>query len=103
MITRAPADSLRSDFDSVEDIISAIRNGEMVVILDDEDRENEGDLVMAATKVRPEHINFMARYARALRAASAAVDGRHDERAAQHELHGIDRGGRGRHDGHLGA
>jgi len=66
MITRAPADSLRSDFDSVEDIISAIRNGEMVVILDDEDRENEGDLVMAATKVRPEHINFMARYARGL-------------------------------------
>ena len=66
MITHAPADSVRSDFDKVEDIIAAIRNGEMVVILDDEDRENEGDLVMAATKVRPEHINFMARYARGL-------------------------------------
>ncbi|HEX6995555.1 MAG TPA: bifunctional 3,4-dihydroxy-2-butanone-4-phosphate synthase/GTP cyclohydrolase II [Gammaproteobacteria bacterium] len=66
MITRAPADSVRPDFDRVEDIIAAIRDGEMVVILDDEDRENEGDLVMAATKVRPEHINFMARYARGL-------------------------------------
>src|SRR5690606_12408529 len=66
MITHAPADSVRSDFDKVEEIIAAIRNGEMVVILDDEDRENEGDLVLAATKVRPEHINFMARYARGL-------------------------------------
>jgi len=56
----------RSPFDSVEDIIDAVRRGEMVVILDDEDRENEGDLVMAATKVRPEDINFMARYARGL-------------------------------------
>ncbi len=66
MTRPAPADSVRSDFDTVEDIIAAIRDGEMVVILDDEDRENEGDLVMAATKVRPEHINFMARYARGL-------------------------------------
>jgi len=38
----------------------------MVVIMDDEDRENEGDLVMAATKVRPEDVNFMARYGRGL-------------------------------------
>jgi 3,4-dihydroxy 2-butanone 4-phosphate synthase/GTP cyclohydrolase II len=52
--------------DSIEDIIAAIRAGEMVVILDDEDRENEGDLIMAATKVRPEDINFMARYGRGL-------------------------------------
>ena len=65
MITRAPADSA-PHFDAVEDIIDAVRNGEMVVILDDEDRENEGDLLMAATKVRPEHINFMARHARGL-------------------------------------
>ncbi len=65
MITRASADSALQ-FDTVEDIIDAVRNGEMVVILDDEDRENEGDLLMAATKVRPEHINFMARHARGL-------------------------------------
>ena len=55
-----------SEFDSTQSIIAALRAGEKVVILDDEDRENEGDIVMAATKVRPEDINFMARYARGL-------------------------------------
>jgi 3,4-dihydroxy 2-butanone 4-phosphate synthase/GTP cyclohydrolase II len=52
--------------DSIEDIVAAMRNGEKVVILDDEDRENEGDIVMAAAKVRPEDINFMARFGRGL-------------------------------------
>ena len=65
MATQAP-EHRSLGFDSVEDIIDAVRRGEMVVILDDEDRENEGDLVMAATKVRPEDINFMARYGRGL-------------------------------------
>jgi 3,4-dihydroxy 2-butanone 4-phosphate synthase/GTP cyclohydrolase II len=55
-----------SELDSIEDIIVALRNGEKVVILDDEDRENEGDILMAAAKVRPEDINFMARYGRGL-------------------------------------
>jgi 3,4-dihydroxy 2-butanone 4-phosphate synthase/GTP cyclohydrolase II len=45
--------------DSIESAIAAIREGEMVVVMDDEDRENEGDLVMAAEKVTPEAINFM--------------------------------------------
>ena len=53
-------------FDSTHDIIEEIRAGHMVVIVDDEDRENEGDLIMAAQKVRPEDINFMAREARGL-------------------------------------
>lgn len=53
-------------FDSIEDAIARIRAGEMVVVLDDENRENEGDLVMAAEKVTPEAVNFMARYARGL-------------------------------------
>lgn len=48
------------------DIIEDIRLGKMVVLMDDEDRENEGDLVMAASHVRPEDINFMARYGRGL-------------------------------------
>jgi len=52
--------------DAVEDVIDAVRNGEMVVILDDEDRENEGDLIMAASKVRSDDINFMARFGRGL-------------------------------------
>jgi len=51
---------------SVEEIIEDIRQGKMVVLMDDEDRENEGDLIIAADKVRPEDINFMARYARGL-------------------------------------
>jgi 3,4-dihydroxy 2-butanone 4-phosphate synthase / GTP cyclohydrolase II len=56
----APASSEReSPFDSIEDAIEDIRAGKMVVVLDDEDRENEGDLVMAAEKVTAEAINFM--------------------------------------------
>ncbi|MDH4560778.1 3,4-dihydroxy-2-butanone-4-phosphate synthase [Pseudomonas taiwanensis] len=52
--------------DKIEDIIEDIRLGKMVVLIDDEDRENEGDLVMAAQHVKAEHINFMARFARGL-------------------------------------
>ena len=50
----------------VERAIEAIRRGEMVILVDDEDRENEGDLVLAAEKVTPEAINFMATHARGL-------------------------------------
>ncbi len=53
-------------FASIDEIIQEIRAGRMVVIVDDEDRENEGDLIMAADKVRPEDINFMAREGRGL-------------------------------------
>ncbi|MDY6943148.1 MAG: bifunctional 3,4-dihydroxy-2-butanone-4-phosphate synthase/GTP cyclohydrolase II [Pseudomonadota bacterium] len=49
-----------------EEIIDEIRRGHMVVIMDDEDRENEGDLLMAAVHCQPEDINFMARYGRGL-------------------------------------
>jgi 3,4-dihydroxy 2-butanone 4-phosphate synthase/GTP cyclohydrolase II len=55
-----------SPFDRIEDILADLAAGRMVVIVDDEDRENEGDLVMAAAKVRPEDINFMARFGRGL-------------------------------------
>ncbi len=51
---------------SIEEIIEDIRRGKMVIIMDDEDRENEGDLIMAAEHVRPEDINFMSRHARGL-------------------------------------
>jgi len=53
-------------FNTIEELVEDIRQGKMVVILDDEHRENEGDLVMAASLVRPEDINFMARYGRGL-------------------------------------
>jgi 3,4-dihydroxy 2-butanone 4-phosphate synthase/GTP cyclohydrolase II len=51
---------------SIDEILADLRAGRMVVIMDDEDRENEGDLVMAASCVRPEDINFMARFGRGL-------------------------------------
>ncbi len=52
--------------DRVEDILADLAAGRMVVIMDDEDRENEGDLVMAASLVRPEDVNFLARFGRGL-------------------------------------
>lgn len=51
---------------SIEEIIEDLRQGKMVIIMDDEDRENEGDLLMAAAFARPEDINFMAKYGRGL-------------------------------------
>jgi 3,4-dihydroxy-2-butanone 4-phosphate synthase len=51
---------------TIEEIIDDLRQGKMVIIMDDEDRENEGDLLMAAEQVTPEAINFMARYGRGL-------------------------------------
>ncbi|MCD6451756.1 MAG: bifunctional 3,4-dihydroxy-2-butanone-4-phosphate synthase/GTP cyclohydrolase II [Acidobacteria bacterium] len=53
-------------FDSIEDALEDIKRGKMVIVLDDEDRENEGDLTIAASKVTPEAINFMAKYGRGL-------------------------------------
>jgi 3,4-dihydroxy 2-butanone 4-phosphate synthase/GTP cyclohydrolase II len=51
---------------TIPEALEAIREGKMVILVDDEDRENEGDLCMAAEKVTPEDINFMARYGRGL-------------------------------------
>ena len=51
---------------TIEELVEDIRLGKMVILMDDEDRENEGDLVMAAEQVRPEDINFMATHARGL-------------------------------------
>jgi 3,4-dihydroxy 2-butanone 4-phosphate synthase/GTP cyclohydrolase II len=56
----------RADFATVEEAVEDIRQGRMIVLVDDEDRENEGDLAMAAEKITPEAINFMAKYARGL-------------------------------------
>jgi len=53
-------------FNSTEEIVEDIAAGKMVVIVDDEDRENEGDILMAASMVRPEDVNFMAKYGRGL-------------------------------------
>ncbi|BBB93043.1 MAG TPA: bifunctional 3,4-dihydroxy-2-butanone-4-phosphate synthase/GTP cyclohydrolase II [Methylomusa anaerophila] len=53
-------------FNTIEEAVEDIKNGKIIVVVDDEDRENEGDLLMAAEKVTPEAINFMATYGRGL-------------------------------------
>ncbi|MDP9083344.1 MAG: bifunctional 3,4-dihydroxy-2-butanone-4-phosphate synthase/GTP cyclohydrolase II [Pseudomonadota bacterium] len=53
-------------FNTIDEILEDLRHGKMAVIMDDEDRENEGDLIMAAERVRAEDVNFMARYGRGL-------------------------------------
>ena len=57
-----------------EEILEELRQGKMIILVDDEDRENEGDLTMAAEKVTPEAINFMAKYGRGLICLSLAPD-----------------------------
>ncbi|WP_176012637.1 bifunctional 3,4-dihydroxy-2-butanone-4-phosphate synthase/GTP cyclohydrolase II [Victivallis sp. Marseille-Q1083] len=66
------------EFDPIEEVVAAIRRGEMVVVTDDENRENEGDLVAAAAMVTPELINFMVTHARGLVCAPLS-----EERAAE--------------------
>ena len=56
----------RSPFASIEEAVAAIRDGQMIIVCDDEDRENEGDLTIAAEKVTPAAINFMAKHGRGL-------------------------------------
>ena len=66
---RKPARKAKSQtgpFAPVDAAIKAIRDGQMIIVVDDEDRENEGDLTIAAEKITPEAINFMARYGRGL-------------------------------------
>jgi len=64
--TPPPGEPRRIRFDAIADALAAIRNGEMVVVVDDENRENEGDLICAAQFATPEQINFMATEARGL-------------------------------------
>ena len=58
--------AIDAPFSDIEDIIADIRAGKMVIMVDDEDRENEGDLLMAAERVRPEDVNYMATHGRGL-------------------------------------
>ena len=57
---------MKFEFASVEAVVEDLRHGKLIILVDDEDRENEGDLVMAAEKVTPEAVNFMARFGRGL-------------------------------------
>ena len=97
----------------IEEVIEEARNGRMFILVDDEDRENEGDLVIPAQMATPEAINFMAKHGRGLiclaltgervaRAAPAA-DAAAQRSRHRHRLHGLHRGARGRHHRHLRA
>ena len=55
-----------ANLDGIKEAIEDIKKGEIVIVVDDEDRENEGDMIMAAEKVTPEKINFLSKYARGL-------------------------------------
>ncbi len=68
------AEGPQQGLDYISDIVADIKAGKMVVMMDDEDRENEGDLIMAAGLVRPEDINFMARYGRGLICLTLTAD-----------------------------
>src|ERR1700742_430972 len=65
-------------FDAIDDVVSDIAKGRIVIVTDDADRENEGDLVMAAEKVTPESINFMVTHGRGMICAPLT-----DQRAGQ--------------------
>ncbi len=71
-------------FNTIEEIIKDIKKGRMVIVVDDESRENEGDLVMAASFVTPEAINFMAKHGRGL--ICAALDGKRMDKLNLHPM-----------------
>jgi 3,4-dihydroxy 2-butanone 4-phosphate synthase / GTP cyclohydrolase II len=62
----APRMKQKQPFDSIDHVIAELRAGRMVIVVDDADRENEGDLIMAAEKVTPPAVNFMAKFGRGL-------------------------------------
>ena len=57
---------MASRLSTIDEAIAAIRRGELIIVMDDEDRENEGDLICAAETVTPEHINFMVTHGRGM-------------------------------------
>src|SRR5438046_3262069 len=65
-IAKGARKEVAAPFSGIEDAVAAIQRGGMVIVVDDPDRENEGDLTIAAERVTPEAINFMARYGRGL-------------------------------------
>ena len=72
------------EFNTIEEAIDEIKKGNFVVVLDDEDRENEGDLIVAAEKVTTEKINFMTKYGRGL--VCMPVEGKRLEELDIHQM-----------------
>ena len=65
---------MKNSFDSIESVIASIRSGKMVIVVDDADRENEGDLILAAQFVTPAAVNFMAKHGRGLICVPTTAD-----------------------------
>ena len=65
---------MKKKFDSIDKAIKKIRNGEVIIVVDDESRENEGDFICASQKITPEIINFMSKYGRGLICCSLEED-----------------------------
>ena len=94
-----------------EEIIDEARNGRMFILVDDEDRENEGDLVIPAQMATPDAINFMAKHGRGLICLALTAErveqlglelmSREQRHPPRNRLHRLDRGARGRHHRHL--
>jgi 3,4-dihydroxy 2-butanone 4-phosphate synthase/GTP cyclohydrolase II len=68
---------MKTKFDSIESAILDIKQGKMIIVVDDDDRENEGDLIMAAEKATPEQINFMAKFGRGMICAPLSEEKAH--------------------------
>ena len=113
-LLRRPRREHDMTFDEVERAIDAVQRGEFVVVVDDEDRENEGDLIIAAEKMTPEKMAFMIRYTSGvicLPMEGARLDelqlplmvvGRGEHRGAAHRVHGVGRRQARHDDRHLG-
>src|SRR5437867_5191076 len=65
---------MKSPFDAIESVVADLQKGKMVIVVDDADRENEGDLIMAAEHATPETINFMAKHGRGLICAPTTAE-----------------------------
>ena len=65
---------MANPFNSIQDAIKDIRKGKCIILVDDEDRENEGDLIIPAARVTPDSVNFMARFGRGLVCLSVTED-----------------------------
>ncbi|MDD4667132.1 MAG: bifunctional 3,4-dihydroxy-2-butanone-4-phosphate synthase/GTP cyclohydrolase II [Candidatus Cloacimonetes bacterium] len=73
MVEKA-SEPIESVFSSIEDAVNSIANGEMIIVVDDENRENEGDLLMAADLITPSHVNFMISQGKGLLCAPISED-----------------------------
>ncbi|MDX2473227.1 MAG: bifunctional 3,4-dihydroxy-2-butanone-4-phosphate synthase/GTP cyclohydrolase II [Candidatus Krumholzibacteria bacterium] len=74
----------RAEINTIDEALIALRNGEIIVVVDDEDRENEGDFIIAAEKVTPQAVNFIAKYGRGLICLSAT-----GERLRELDIHAM--------------